>query len=80
MTGSGYLALLRLTEPEIIVALTGLLVLVLDLSFLRRTSLAARFRGAVAASSIGCAIRSGSAGSDSLLKAAGRVECWSSTR
>jgi NADH-quinone oxidoreductase subunit N len=56
MTGSGYFALLRLTEPEIIVALTGLLVLVLDLSLLRRNSLAIRFRGAVVASSIGCAV------------------------
>jgi NADH-quinone oxidoreductase subunit N len=59
MTGSGYFALLRLTEPEIIVALTGLLVLVLDLSFIRRTSLAIRFRGAVVASSIGCAVALG---------------------
>jgi NADH-quinone oxidoreductase subunit N len=59
MTGSGYFALLRLTEPEIMVALTGLLVLVLDLSFLRRTSLAIRFRGAVVASSIGCAVALG---------------------
>jgi NADH-quinone oxidoreductase subunit N len=59
MTGSGYFTLLRLTEPEIMVALTGLLVLVLDLSFLRRTSLATRFRGAVIASSIGCALALG---------------------
>src|ERR1700733_10048031 len=59
MTGSGYFALLRLTEPEIIVALTGLLVLVLDLSLLRRTSLAIRFRGAVVCSSIGCAVALG---------------------
>ena len=59
MSGSGYFALLRLTEPEIIVALTGLLVLVLDLSFLRRTSVAVRFRGAVAASTIGCAVALG---------------------
>ena len=59
MTGSSYLALLRLTAPEIVVALTGLLVLVLDLSFLRRASLAIRFRGAVVASSIGCAVALG---------------------
>jgi NADH-quinone oxidoreductase subunit N len=59
MTGSGYFALLRLTEPAIMVALTGLLVLVLDLSLLRRTSLAIRFRGAVAASTIGCAVALG---------------------
>jgi NADH-quinone oxidoreductase subunit N len=58
MNGSGYFALLRLTEPEIIVALMGLLVLVLDLSF-RRASLATRFRGAVVASSIGCAVALG---------------------
>jgi NADH-quinone oxidoreductase subunit N len=48
--------LLRLTAPEIAVALTGLLVLILDLSFLRRLTLAARFRGAVVVSCIGCAI------------------------
>ncbi len=59
MTGSSYLELLRLTAPEIVVALAGLLVLVLDLSFLRRTSLALRFRGAVAASAIGCAVALG---------------------
>ena len=59
MTGFGYFALLRLTEPAIIVALTGLLVLVLDLSLLRRTSLAVRFRGAVIVSSIGCAVALG---------------------
>src|SRR5580704_5411672 len=59
MSGSGYFTLLRLTEPEIIVALTGLLVLILDLSSLRRTSLAIRFRGVVVASSIGCAVALG---------------------
>jgi NADH-quinone oxidoreductase subunit N len=53
MTGS-YLELLRLTAPEIVVAVTGLLVLVLDLSFLRRASLAVRFRWAAAASWSGC--------------------------
>src|ERR1700684_972799 len=35
--------LLRLTAPEIVVALTGLLVLVLDLSFLRRGAVGGRF-------------------------------------
>src|ERR1700759_303620 len=59
MTGPSYFTLLRLTEPEIMVALTALLVLVLDLSFLRRTSLAIRFRGAVVASTIGCALALG---------------------
>ena len=79
MTGSGYFALLRLTEPEIIVALTGLLVLVLDLSFLRRTSLAIRFRGSVIASCIGCAVALGR-WRDFLRKAACRRECWWSIR
>src|ERR1700678_735354 len=54
MTGSSYLELLRLTAPEIVVALTGILVLVLDLSFLRRTSLALRVRSAAVAASSGC--------------------------
>jgi NADH-quinone oxidoreductase subunit N len=54
MTGSSYLELLRLTAPEIVVALTGILVLVLDLSFLRRASLALRFRSAAVAASSGC--------------------------
>lgn len=53
MTGT-YPELLRLTAPEIVVALTGLLVLVLDLSLLRRASLARRFRWTAAASSSGC--------------------------
>ncbi len=56
MTGSGYLELLRLTAPEIVVGLTGLLVLVLDLSLLRRASLATRFRWAAVASGSGCII------------------------
>ena len=59
MSGSGYFALLRLTEPAIIVALTGLLVLILDLGLLRRASLAIRFGGAVAASTVGCAVALG---------------------
>jgi len=53
---SGYLELLRLTAPEIVVALTGLLVLVLDLSFLRRAALAVRFRWAAGAACGGCVI------------------------
>ena len=48
--------LLRLTAPEIVVALAGLLVLILDLGFLRRATLAVRFRAAVVLSCIGCAI------------------------
>jgi NADH-quinone oxidoreductase subunit N len=56
MSGASYVELLRLTAPEISVALTGLLVLVLDLSLLRRATLATRFRTATALSSIGCLI------------------------
>jgi NADH-quinone oxidoreductase subunit N len=56
MTGSGYIQLLRLTAPEIVVTLTGLLVLVLDLSFLRRASLAVRFRCTAFASCAGCVV------------------------
>jgi NADH-quinone oxidoreductase subunit N len=48
--------LLWLTAPEIVVALTALLVLVLDLSFLRRASLALRFRCSVFAACSGCGI------------------------
>ena len=48
--------LLRLTAPEIVVALTGLLVLVLDLSFLRRATLGFRFRCSAFASCGGCVI------------------------
>jgi NADH-quinone oxidoreductase subunit N len=59
MTGSSYLELLRLTAPEIVVALTGILVLVLDLSFLRRASLAIRFRSAAVAASSGCILALG---------------------
>src|ERR1700733_9812888 len=59
MTGSSYSELLRLTAPEIVVALTGILVLVLDLSFLRRASLALRFRSAAVAASSGCILALG---------------------
>jgi NADH-quinone oxidoreductase subunit N len=48
--------LLRLTAPEIVVALAGLLVLILDLGVLRRATLAVRFRAAVVLSCIGCAL------------------------
>jgi NADH-quinone oxidoreductase subunit N len=48
--------LLRLTAPEIVVALAGLLVLVLDLSFLRRASLAWRLRGSAFVACCGCVI------------------------
>jgi NADH-quinone oxidoreductase subunit N len=51
--------LLRLTVPEIVVALAGLLVLILDLGFLRRAALATRFRFSSVASGIGCAIALG---------------------
>jgi NADH-quinone oxidoreductase subunit N len=51
--------LLRLTAPEIVVALAGLLVLILDLAFLRRATLAIRFRAAVLLSCIGCALALG---------------------
>jgi NADH-quinone oxidoreductase subunit N len=56
MTGSSYLELLRLTAPEIIVALTALLVLVLDLSLLRQTALAVRLRCAVIVACMGCVL------------------------
>jgi NADH-quinone oxidoreductase subunit N len=56
MTGSGYLELLRLTASEIVLALTGILVLVLDLSFLRRASLALRFRCVITAACSGCIV------------------------
>jgi NADH-quinone oxidoreductase subunit N len=48
--------LLLLTAPEIVVALTALLVLVLDLSFLRRASLALRFGCSVFTACSGCVI------------------------
>jgi NADH-quinone oxidoreductase subunit N len=56
MTGSSYLELLRLTAPEIIVALTALLVLVLDLSFLRQAALAKRLRCAMMVACMGCVL------------------------
>ena len=56
MTGTSYSELLRLTAPEIILALAGLLVLVLDLGFLRRATLATRFRSVMIASCVSCGI------------------------
>ncbi len=56
MTGTSYAELLRLTAPEIVVGLAGLLVLVLDLSLLRRAALAVRFHSAVAAGCVGCVV------------------------
>ena len=75
MTGSSYSELLRLTAPEIVVALTGILVLVLDLSFLRRASLALRFRSAAVAATSGCILALG-CWRDSLRQAACRRGCW----
>jgi NADH-quinone oxidoreductase subunit N len=56
MSNLGYLELLRLTAPEIVVALTALLVLVLDLSFLRRAPLARRFGAMAITACIGCVL------------------------
>jgi NADH-quinone oxidoreductase subunit N len=56
MTGAGYPELLWLTAPEITVALAALLVLVLDLSFLRRSALAMRFRITSLVACIGCVL------------------------
>jgi NADH-quinone oxidoreductase subunit N len=56
MSNLGYLELLRLTAPEIVVALTALLVLVLDLSFLRRAPLARRFGAMTITACTGCSI------------------------
>ncbi len=56
MSNPGYLELLRLTAPEIVVALTALLVLVFDLGWLRRAPLASRFGVMTTTASIGCVI------------------------
>jgi NADH-quinone oxidoreductase subunit N len=48
--------LLRLTAPAIIVALTALLVVVLDLSLFRRAPLASRFRATTTTACIGCVV------------------------
>jgi NADH-quinone oxidoreductase subunit N len=55
MTGSSYPELLRLTLPAILVALTALLVLVIDLSVLRASSLVIRLRSAMLFGCAGCA-------------------------
>jgi NADH-quinone oxidoreductase subunit N len=54
MTGTSYPELLWLTAPEIVVAVTALLVLVLDLSLLRRSALAVRFGATTLVACIGC--------------------------
>jgi NADH-quinone oxidoreductase subunit N len=56
MTGSSYLDLLRLTTPEMVLAVTAIVVLVADLSFLHRASLAFRFRSSVVTSCCGCVL------------------------
>ena len=48
-----YSDLLRFTLPEIVVTLAGLLLLTLDISVLRKSSIAARFRSAAL---IACAL------------------------
>lgn len=49
-----YSDLLRITRPEIAVALAGLLALMLDLTVLRRSAIAVRFRVAALVACIGC--------------------------
>lgn len=56
MSGSSYLELLRSTAPEIVLALTALLILVLDLTFLRLRPLSVRFRSAVFTAFAGCVV------------------------
>jgi NADH-quinone oxidoreductase subunit N len=59
MTGTGYLELLRLTAPEIVITLAALLVLVADLSFLRYSSPGLRFRCAAFTGCAGCILALG---------------------
>jgi NADH-quinone oxidoreductase subunit N len=54
MTGTSYPELLWLTAPEIVVAMTALLVLVLDLGLLQRSALAIRFGATTIVACIGC--------------------------
>src|SRR5580658_2646499 len=54
MTESSYPELLWLTAPEIVVAMTALLVLVLDLGLLRRSALAVRVGATTMVACIGC--------------------------
>jgi NADH-quinone oxidoreductase subunit N len=56
MTGTGYPELLWLTAPEIVVALTALLVLVLDLGLLRRSALSVRLGATTMVACIGCVL------------------------
>ena len=56
MTGTNYLLLLRLTTSAIALAVTSLLVLVLDASVLRERTIAVRFRAATATACAGCAV------------------------
>ena len=56
MNPISYSELLRLTWPEISVALTGIVVLALDLTVLRRAALATRLRAGVALSAVGCIV------------------------
>lgn len=56
MTGASYPELLWLTAPQIVVALTALLVLVLDLGLLRRSALAVRFGVTTMVACIGCVL------------------------
>jgi len=56
MSNPGYWQLLRLTASPIVVALTALLVLVLDLGLFRRAPLARRFRACVTTACIGSVV------------------------
>ena len=51
-----YSDLLRFTLPEIVVTLAGLLLLTLDISVLRKSSIAARFRSAALIACAGCGL------------------------
>src|ERR1700744_6232193 len=59
MTGSSYLELLRLTAPEIVIILAGLLVLIVDLGFLERSAVRLRFRSATFIGCLGCIVALG---------------------
>lgn len=56
MNPVSYSELLRLTWPEISVALTGIVVLALDLTVLRRAPLAARLRAGIGIACAGCIV------------------------
>jgi NADH-quinone oxidoreductase subunit N len=51
-----YSDLLRFTLPEIVVTLAGLLLLTLDISILRKSAIAARFRAAALIACVGCVL------------------------